>query len=460
MFVDRKTELRQLEKRYRSKTAEMLIVYGRRRVGKTRLLQEFSHNKKSIFFLADLSPDNFQTNRFTEVLYRYAGDALLKSQPLMSWDAIFEYLARLASKRKLLVIIDEFPYLLAVNPAIASILQRYWDEKLAASKIYLILCGSYISVMENKVLGHRSPLYGRRSSQLMLLPFDFFGFTQFFKRMPITNLIEYYAVCGGIPAYICQFKGSGLWRELRQNAMQQDAYLYEEIRFLLNEELREPHNYFALLQAIAFGKTRLNEISQMAKIETSKAIRYLNILKELRIINRVVPVTEKKPHKSRRGIYKISDNFTRFWFRYIYPNRNFIESNEQTYVINKKIKPTFNTHVSVTFEDICTNYLEHKYVFERIGRWWHKDVEIDIVGVRSSGEYFFGECKWTKKPVGMNIVIELLKKIEYFKDNVRGKVDKQRVFLFSKSGYTSECIEKAKSLKIRLTKLNDLLINS
>lgn len=456
MFVNREGELMRLEKRYQSKKAELIIVYGRRRVGKTRLLREFSRNKASIFFLADLNPDNFQTDRFTEVLYKHTGDSFLKTQKLGSWDAIFEYISKLTVKRKLLVVIDEFPYLISANPAVPSILQRYWDERLSTTKICLVLCGSYISVMEQKVLGYRSPLYGRRTAQLMLTPFDFFEFAKFFRKMKIRELMEYYAVCGGIPAYIMQFRGSNIWQEIRQEILQVDSYLYDEIPFLLNEELREPSNYFAILQAIAFGKTKLNEISQMAKIESSKTIRYLDILRDLRIVQRIVPSTEKMPHKSRRGLYKISDYFARFWFRFVYPNRVFIESGEQNYVIKHKIKPFFSMHVSSVFENICIEFLKKERAFNYIGRWWHREVEIDIVGTSENSRFIFGECKWSTRPVGMNIVDRLFEKIDYFKMNYKGKVKKYEVVLFSKSGYTRKCMQEARRLNLRLVMINEM----
>ena len=454
MFVDRVTELESLEKRFRGKKPEFIIVYGRRRVGKTALLQKFLKGKNSIYFLADFNPENFQTVRLTEVLYNYSKDPLLRTQALTSWDAIFSYFSKLAKKERIVVILDEFPFLISVNPSIPSILQRYWDEHFSSTKIFLILCGSYISVMEQKVLGYKSPLYGRRTGQIMLQPFAFFEFMKFFRGANIKELIEYYSICGGIPAYINQFKGVNIWGEIRHTILQPDAYLYNEIPFLLNEELREPRNYFAILQAIAFGKTKLNDISQIARLESSKVIRYLDILRDLRIVKRIVPSTEKLPHKSRKGLYKISDNFTKFWFRFVYPNRTYIESGNVDFVIKKKIKPVFDIYVSEVFEDVCIDFLRREKMYAKIGKWWTKNVEMDIVGVTPEGEFTFGECKWSKRPVGIDILKETLNKIEFFKSN--NKVEKYDIVLFSKSGYTNACISRAKKENIRLLDLDEI----
>lgn len=454
MFVNRKIELKQLEKRFLENKAEMMIIYGRRRVGKTALIRKFTKNKKSIYFLADLNPENFQIDRFTEVLYNYSEDTMLKMQRLTSWEAIFNYLSRLAKKERILVVIDEFPYLISINPAIPSILQRFWDEQLSSGQIFLILCGSYISVMEQKVLGYKSPLYGRRTGQILLLPFTFFEFVKFFKRIEFEKLIEYYSVCGGIPAYINQFKGSNIWREIKEKVLQPDSYLYNEILFLLNEELREPRNYFAILQTIAFGKTKLNDISQIAKVEASKTIRYLDILRDLRIVRRRVPVTERLPHKSRKGLYQISDYFTKFWFRFVYPNKSYIESGAMDFVIQNRIKPSFDQYVSEIFEDICSDFLNKEKMYTKIGRWWGNNIEIDIIGIDAQNSFTFGECKWSKNPVGIDILNRLLEKIEFFKEVY--KVSKYNVVLFSKSGYTEGCVFKAKKEKIRLITLEKI----
>jgi AAA+ ATPase superfamily predicted ATPase len=454
MFIDREIELKQIENHFRSNKAELLIIYGRRRVGKTALLKEFTKGKNNIYFLADLNPDNFQIDRFSEMIYDYSKDPLLKTQKLTSWEAVFEYLSNLTRRRRIAVIIDEFPFLISVNKALPSILQRYWDEKFVSSKIMLILCGSYISIMEQEVLGYKSPLYGRRTGQIMLQPFDFFGFANFFKKLDIRKLVEYYSISGGIPAYINQFEGGNIWREICQRILQTDSFLYNEVPFLLSEELREPRNYFAILQAIAFGKTKLNDISQITKIESSKLIRYLDILRDLRIVKREVPSTETSPHKSKKGLYRISDNFTKFWFRFVYPNKGYIESGDLDFVVHNKIKPFFDSFVGETFESVCIDFLKKGKRYTRIGRWWEKNIEIDIVGIDENNYYTFGECKWSKKLIGTDILNELLHKVEFFKKihNVKS----YNIMFFSKSGYTKEFVKNARKMKINLISLPEM----
>lgn len=442
MFVDRVEELEYLEKLYEEYSARLLIVYGRRRIGKTELLKQFSKDKKHLFFSSDLSSEQEQLRQFTERIYQITRESFLQTQSFSSWDALLRYVFDHLSHKISLIIIDEFPYLCISNAALPSVLQKIWDEKAKSSNIFLILCGSYMSFMERKVLGSKSPLFGRRTGQIALHSLSFEHLNDFFPHYSKQKRVYTYAILGGTPAYLQRFDDQ---RTIEQNTkeeiLRKNAFLYSEPRFLLMEELREPSIYFSVLRSIAFGKTRLNEIVQETGIDNRYKInKYLTVLRELRIIKREVPVTEDKPHKSRKGIYIIADPFFRFWFRYVFPNMSYLEEDDVDYVWEEKISLDLTNFVGFVFEDICIQKLkslnkDNKLPFKlkNIGRWWNANDEIDIVAYNDEGSFIFCECKWTNKKVGLNILERLQDKANRFSE-VR-----QKYFgFFSKSGFTEE----------------------
>ncbi len=449
MFVDRKEELSFLEERFKSKTAQLIILYGRRRIGKTELLKQFSKNKKHIFFSADLSSEQEQLRQFTEAIYYETKDEFLKTQRFTSWESLLRYLfTRVSVSDKIPIIIDEFPYLCVSNPALPSILQKVWDSESEKKPLFLILSGSYMSFMEKEVLSSKSPLFGRRTAQIFLKPLPFKEIRQFFPSYSKTNLVYAYSILGGTPAYLEKFEnGLTIEENVKRKILNKNEFLYEEPRFLLMEELREPSLYFAILKAIASGKTRLNEIVQDTGIEPGyKANKYLTVLRELGIVRRELPVTEEKPYKSRKSLYFIDDPFFRFWFRYVYPNISYLEDGDINYVWGEKISPDIDSFTGFVFEDICIAKikelnLRNKLPFkaERIGRWWDKSSEIDVVAYNKEGKYMFFECKWRRKKLGTKILNELKDKAEKF------VTAKEKYFgFFSKSGFSKELIRIAK----------------
>lgn len=456
-FLNRKDELEILNKRFNTDSAQFLIIYGRRRVGKTLLLKRFAEDKPYIYFVGDMRPDPEQIKQFADILYQFKGDELMKGAEFRNWDPLFEYITRL-SEEKVIVIFDEFPYLISSNKALPSIIQRFWDEHWSKTNIKLILCGSYISTMEEETLGYRSPLYGRRTGQLLIEPMDFFDASSFFPNKSMVERIETYIVCGGIPFYLTQFRGGSLFDRIGEVILQRDGVLYNEVPFLLLEELREPRNYFAILEAISFGKTRINEIAQTSGLAYNLIGRYLSTLQTLRIITRITPVTEDKPYKSKKGLYKLSDNYFRFYFRFVYPNKSYLEEGEEKYVLEKLIRPYFSSFAGPIFEQVCIQLLKKlnksenlPFKFRKIGPFWKKDIEIDIVAL-GEREVLFGECKWWDKEVGINVLEDLTRK-SYQVEEVKDK--KPLYCLFSKSGFTSELKNKAGNYGVLLFDLED-----
>ena len=449
MFTNRERELEALEQRYTSDRAELFVLYGRRRVGKTELLREFCRDKRHIFYVADLGTEATALAEFTRQISAFAYDRPDAISPFASWDAAFEFLVPYAREERLVVVIDEFTYLIQINPAIPSILQRLWDTRLKDTHIMLILCGSYVGMMEQHVLAYRAPLYGRRTGQWKLAPLDFWAAQAFFPRLSAEDKVRAFAVLGGIPAYLVHFQDvDELMTAIEENILTPGAFLYEEPRFLLLEELRDPHRYFAILEAIAAGKTRHNEIAQAAGINTSSLRFYLDTLQEMDLVERVVPATVEKPHKYKRAIYRLKDNFFRFWFRFVYPNRSILEGGDVAYV-RRHVERFLDEFTALVFEEISRQYIMrlHRtgrltWMPERVGAWWDGKEEIDVVAVNfREGRVLLGECKWSTRPIGMGVLQALRAKA--------GRLPLERwqdvtYALFSRSGFTDEVRQRAK----------------
>jgi len=442
MFVNRVEELSYLEKLNQEKGARLQIVYGRRRIGKTELLKQFAKHKKHLFFSSDLSAENEQLRQFSEKIYQLTKEPFLEAQSFNSWEALLRYVFDSLAKKIPVIIIDEFPYLCMSSNALPSILQKVWDEKFKQANILLVLCGSYVSFMEKEILGSKSPLFGRRTGQLVLQPMHFEHLEEFFPNYSKEKRVNAYAILGGTPAYLQRFSGKrNIEKNIRDVILNKNSFLYSEPRFLLMEELREPSVYFSILKAIAFGKTRLNEIVQETGIsDRHKINKYLTVLRELRIIRREVPVTEEKPYKSRKGIYLLDDPYFRFWFRYVFPNTTYLEEGDINYVWEAKLRPDFNSFVGLIFEDICTQKIKKlnkgnqlPFKAKDIGRWWDGKDEIDIIALDGKGSYLFCECKWAARKLGLNILTELENKATKFPEATT-----KYFGFFSKSGFTKE----------------------
>ena len=325
MFIDRLTELASLEAHHRSGRAELFVLYGRRRVGKTELLRHFCTDKPHLFFIATLSSDFEQLASFSQQIWRFTHADAPEGFTFPSWEAAFRALADLPGRP--IVVLDEFTYLISGNKAIPSLLQKVWDELLRHTQVFLILCGSYVGMMEREVLSYQAPLYGRRTGSYLLPALDLPAAAAFFPAYTPIQQIEAWAVLGGMPYYLTAFSDQvDIFANIRAHILDSQGTLRREPQLLLMEELREPRNYFSILRAIAEGATRLNEISQAARVgDATTTARYLDILQGLRVVNRRVPATESRPEKSKRGLYQVTDAFLRFWFRYVHPNQGALD---------------------------------------------------------------------------------------------------------------------------------------
>src|SRR3990170_6248165 len=289
-FHDRVRELEALHRVWDARGAQFLVVWGRRRVGKTALLREGVRGRRHVFLMADTQREALLLEMFASECARTLGPPGLGFR---SWDAFFEYLSGAAARETLIVVLDEVGFLQEANPAFFSILQRHWDTNLSRTRLRLVLCGSSVSAMERQVLGYRSPLYGRRTGQLEVHPLGYAEAREFFPRALEDRRVEFYAVLGGVPAYLLQFDPSKDGRtNVEERVFPPESYLHREPRLLLLQELRQPATYFSVLTAIAGGTTRFNEISQRSGLTPNTLGKYLGVLQELRLVRRELPATE------------------------------------------------------------------------------------------------------------------------------------------------------------------------
>ena len=452
-FVNRQNELSFLEKTCRTKDFQFVPVYGRRRIGKTRLIQEFIKDKRAIYFLADSVSETEQLRNLGRIVGEYFNDSILTDAGFRDWYQFFSYM-REKQKTRLIFVIDEFPYLVNSNPAISSIFQKGIDEYLKQSNVFLILAGSSIGMMEKEVLFYKAPLYGRRTASLEVKEMAFDALEEFFPDKDFEELVKIYSVMGAIPAYIEKINpGHDIFRNIKELILSKGTFLYSEVEYILREELREPRNYFVILKAIAQGKRKLSEIINETGFEKSLVARYLDILRSLGFVEKDIPVTEKYPEKSKQGLYRLHDKFFTFWFKFAFPNRNRLEIENVDYVL-KQIKDTFEHHISTIYEDVCMDICKDLMKdgliqYTTIGKWWSKDEEIDIVALDEEQKTaYFGECKWSNKKVGDDIYQDLLRKsqlVDWHKE-----MRKNKFILFSKSGFTQRMTEISKKENVLL----------
>lgn len=444
-FVDRKLEIATLEKEYAKKEASLVIVYGRRRVGKTTLLSEFIKGKKAMYFLATQESEALNRAAFQEKAAAFTKNPVLSETSMDKWDTIFRLIVSCEWDEKPILVIDEFQYLGKTNPAFPSVFQRIWDEILIKTSVMVILCGSLISMMVSQTLSYNSPLYGRRTAQIRLKQIPFSYYRDFYGGLSRREQIERYAVTGGVPKYIESFADcEDIYTGIEKNILDRTGYLYEEPHFLLQQEVAEVGSYFSILRAIAFGRTKLAEIACFMETRATDLTRNLKTLTELDLVRREVPVTEENPEKSKKGLYRITDYYIRFWFTLIYPNQGDVEQGQIAAVMDKVRKSFVTGHAALVYEDVCREELSEKEGlpchFSRVGRFWNKNTEIDIVGLNEEERtILFGECKYLSEAVDVDVFYRLQEKA---KQVAWHRGDRREIYcLFSINGFSQRLQE-------------------
>lgn len=448
-FIGRETELNDLNSMYEQNKFQLFVLYGRRRVGKTTLLNEFCKGKDAVFYSAEQSNDKLNLEKFSDLVFSFYNETNLETFP--SWKNALLYLNERQKNKRLIIVIDEFPYLVQKNRALLSELQHLIDHNLKNGNLFIVLCGSYMGFMEKEILGAKSPLFGRRTGQLHMKPFNYKTSIEFMNAFNDEEKLMLYGAFGGTPLYLQQIQNNlSLEENIKTAFLKTTSYLYEEPLLLLRQEVQEPGVYCAIIEAIASGYTKANEISTKIGENSAKCLKYIKTLCELGIVYKETPFGEKE--SSRKTLYGLSDLMFRFWYRYVFTNRTLIETGANQAVWSKKIEPDYSNYMGTVFENVCLDYLRMQnskgilpILFTDIGRWWgtdsktHSQIEIDIIA-KDGSDYIIGECKWRNERLDLSVLTELKKKADIY-----NKTRNNTWFaLFSKSGFTDAVIDASK----------------
>ena len=451
-FVDREEEIDQLGDCYDSETADFVVIYGRRRLGKSELVrQSIADRDDAVYYQAVESTAQNQLEQFVDVATAQFPSL---ENVRRDWEAILEALG----EEDAIVVVDEFPFLIEEDASLPSRMQRVWDLELQETGMTLVLVGSSISVMEDKVLSGSAPLYGRRTATIDLGPLSVADAHQFFPAYDPETTITTWSIYGGTPYYLQTIDpDEPLATNVQQAILSERGLLYSEPKFLLRTELRQPNTYFSILRALAHGRRTPNEIAGMAGVESGSLSTYLQKLRRIRLVERHIPVTES-PTASKRGRYRIAAPLFRFWFRFVYGNQDQLRMlGDDAY--EEVVAPELPDYVSPLFERLCQRALPELVdrQFRDVGQWWFKEHELDVLGLADDG-LVAGECKFTSRPVGEGVLADLERTASDVRWSAEPADGETLYVLFSRSGYTADLSAVAETRDdVRLFGLSEIL---
>lgn len=444
-FVDRTSELKKLQELYLSPNAALAILYGRRRLGKTRLLKEFCSGHPHCYFMADRAGEASLLKSLAIALSASLDEPLLQSVDYPQWYDLFAAFDRFRPQNGTFVLIlDEYQYICQVQPAFSTFIQKWWDEHWQHSNLMLVLCGSVTSMMYRETMAQSAPLYGRATLQLLLSPLDYPHIRDFLPECREDELVKMYALCGGVPRYLeLLARFSGFDEALENLVLDSSGLLYQEARYLLHEEISSPNTCWSILQSLGSGTGRISEIGAKLNLPANQLTHYMDLLRDLFLVYREVPVLEKNPAKSKKGFYQVADPFLRLWFGTIFAYESFLEFGKVD-TVKKRLKPQIDAHIAYCFELLCRKYVTKRadqFQCLKVGRQWSSHYEIDVAGVNGRHKLnLIGECKWSTKKVGLSIFHKLCDKVMEYRLPVTRDC---KYVLFSRSGFTDELQEHA-----------------
>lgn len=419
-FYDRKNELSQLESLWREQGAQFLTLWGRRRVGKSTVLSRFARNKRAVYLYGTRETEANVLSDLSFQVAQVVNEPYLRTAPFPSWADALEYLAGKATEQRLLLVLDEFPYLCEVTRGLDTVVQRWWDQYRSKANLMVVLAGSAFSFMES-LTGVRGALHGRRTSQLDIQPFDYFDAAEFYRELEPADRVRAFACLGGIPAYLQHWKsGLTLQENLRRTILSPQHVLFREGEELLRTEFHQEALYASILRACAAGQHRLSDLARsVGKRSADQIFDHIRRLQELGFIRREVPVTEIQSKRSFRVLYRLADPYLRFWFQFVAPFRSFLQLGRAEEFWNEEVSPALDEFVArTTWEEVCIQFVWRRAAardsripkFSELGRWWDSNTEIDLVALWKGKVVLVGECKWTNSQVDRRTLTALKEK--------------------------------------------------
>lgn len=399
-FIGRERELAQLSAAYASAGSAFIPVYGRRRIGKTELLLHFVGGRQHLFYVGQRAPAALQLSQFMAKLSEAVREPLLGELAVREWRQAFERMTeRLPTDGKLVIVLDEFQWMAQVSPELPSLLQEFWDLHWSRTdNVMLLLCGSFIGFMERDVLGKDSPLFGRKTGQILLQPFDHREAAGFHPQLGLADQARTYFICGGVPHYLRLFDGQ---RSVAQNVqallLDPGGALHSEADFLLREELREVERFFAVLMAIAQGDGTPADIEKRSGVRARSLAYYTGKMEALGYTRRRHPLSDG-PANPRKVRHALEDPLLRFWFRFLYGQATELARYSPRENFQALVEPYLPAYFGSCFERLCRVALHDLLRFEgvraKVGEYWEPSLQIDVLALRTDGEVEIGECKW------------------------------------------------------------------
>ncbi len=455
-FIGRFRELSEFNRLYHSQRAEFLLLYGRRRIGKTRLITHWMEIEKPrvFFWIAEPTSSTDQLRSFSQALFSFESSLAQPPQEMSygDWRTAYEALSRLAEKDRLAVIIDEFTYLLEAEPAVSAYLQHAWDHTLSKSNLFLIISGSHLGMMQRQVLSYQAPLYGRSTANILLQPLPFGVTHSFYPGYAPDERVAVYAMLGGVPAYWERFDPQrSVTENIRAEFLNYSASLHDEPRLLLAEFLHDPHNYVSIFRAIAYGAGTPKEIARLSGLEEKHVPQYLNVLSDTGFITRRVPVTQ--PPASRMGRHFITDPFLRFYYRFLARRQSQLALGLNEQALEEIKRHLLDFIGTYTWEELCQEWLLRStgrnrlpFLPDQVGGAWTRKAQVDVVGINSMEKtLILGECKWSPKVMDQDVVDNLIQKSTEF---VPSEGRWQVYYLgFARGGWSNEALAFSRMFK-------------
>jgi len=433
-FIGRRRELDTLGHAYDADAGAFVVVYGRRRVGKTFLLREFVCSRPAIYFHGTHAPRDLQLREFLQEAATALSEPLLARLSNLSWkEAFTACVEQYRGDGKLVIVLDEFQWMADSSRELAGVLQELWDREWQHDgRVMLVLCGSYVGFMEREVLGRKSPLFGRRTAQIMLRPFGFREAAAFHPSYSNADKAKTYFICGGVPHYLEQFdRNASPEQNIAQRILHEHGPLFREADFLLREELREVESYLAILMRLAEGAAAPGELAKTTTVGHSVHY-YLKQLVELGYVERIYPLSRARPKRTDVR-YVLSDPMLRFWFRFVHPNQSFLQRYGGRRGLRERVKPQLPAYFGGCFERLCREALPYLHDREgiggvgEVGSYWSKQVQIDLVAHRADEWTELGECKWGTVRSAKKLLAELEAKVPHY-PNPTGSTLVRRLF--------------------------------